>query len=247
VILVCAATGTEAGACRGGIEDAGARGFDVLTTGVGPERSRAALARRLRAGGPPGPPSLIVSSGFAGALTAGIDALSWVTASVIHRLAGGRAVPVGLPSGLLRVARDATACEVVSADRALADDVSGLGGPAAVDMESAALAEVASEARIAFLVLRLVTDTPAHRLAPLGRRLADALSARTVAGRAVHGARAALEGARSPVQALAFVRESLVWRERLRAGWREHARRGLPSAPAAQLPREAPDQGRGSQ
>jgi hypothetical protein len=232
VILVCAATGTEAGACRGGIEDAGARGIDVLTTGVGPERAREALARRLRAGAPPGPPSLVVSSGFAGALTPGIDALSWVTASAVYRLAGGRAVPVALPRGLLRLARDATACEVVSAGCAVADDVPGLGGPAAVDMESAALAEVASRAGIAFLVLRLVTDTPSHRLAPLGRRFADVLSARSAAGRAAHGARAALTCARSPVQALAFIRESLLWRERLRAGWREHARMGLPSTPA---------------
>ena len=244
MILVCAATGTEAAACRGGIEEAGARGFEVLTTGVGPERAREALVRRLGAGvrwtsgaPPPTPPtavrpSLIVSSGFAGALTAGIDSLSWVTASAIHRLAGDRAVPVALPRELLRVAEDATACEVVSADRALAGGVLGLGDLAAVDMESAALAEVAAAAGIAFLVLRLVTDTPARPLAPLGRRLADALSARSVAGRAAHGARAALDCARSPAQALSFVRESLSWRERLRAGWREHASRGVPSAAA---------------
>ena len=238
MILVCAATGTEAAACRGGIEEAGARGFEVLTTGVGPERAREALVRRLGAGAsgaggsPVGQPSLIVSSGFAGALTAGIDSLSWVTASAIHRLAGDRAVPVALPRELLRVAEDATACEVVSADRALAGGVLGLGGLVAVDMESAVLAEVAAAARVGFLVLRLVTDTPAHRLAPLGRRLADALSARSVAGRAVHGARAALELARSPGSAVTFVRESLIWRERLRAGWREHARRGVPSAAA---------------
>ncbi len=240
MILVCAATGTEAGACRRGIADAGAQGIEVLATGVGPERAKSALAMRLGTGaGRQAPserrPSLVVSSGFAGALTAGIEPLSWITAAGLYRLVGSRAEPVALPRGLLRVAEGATACEVVSADRALAHDISGIGGrPAAVDMESAALAEVAAEAAIAFLVLRLVTDTPTRRLAPLGRRLADVLSARSVAGRAAHGARAALELARSPGGTVAFVRESLVWRDRLRVGWREHARRGVPTSPAAE-------------
>ena len=95
MILVCAATGTEADACRRGIADAMAPGIEVLTTGVGPARATAALAERLLAcgGGSPAPrPALIVSSGFAGALTAGLAPLAWVTASSVHRL-------VGLPNG----------------------------------------------------------------------------------------------------------------------------------------------------
>ncbi len=236
MILVCAATRTEAGACRQGISDAAASGIEVLTTGVGPERAAHALARWLagRAGGAmPSPdrrPALVVSSGFAGALTPGVEPLAWVTASRVYDLVDGRAVPVALPRGLLRLAEGATACHVVSADHVLARGVTGLPSPAAVDMESAALAGIAGAAGLPFLVLRLVTDTPARPLASLGRSLAAALAAHGVAGRAAHGARAALDAARSPARALAFVRESMGWRDRLRAGWREHAGRGVPAS-----------------
>jgi hypothetical protein len=245
VILVCAATGTEAAACRRGIADAAARGIEVLTTGVGLERAADALTRWLatRAGGATPSqdprPALVVSSGFAGALSSAVEPLTWITASSVHRLVDGRAdpravprvVPIELPRGLLRVAQGALACHVISADHVLARGVPGLPDPAAVDMESAALAGVAGAAGLPFLVLRLVTDTPTRPLAPLGRSLAAALAAHGIAGRAAHGARAALDAVRSPPRTLAFLREAMVWRDRLRAGWREHASRGVPSWP----------------
>ncbi|GEJ58131.1 phosphorylase family protein [Anaeromyxobacter diazotrophicus] len=237
MIVVCAATGTEADACRRGIADAGAAGFEVLETGVGPARAAAALARWLEGGPgvvgrPPRPrAALAVSTGFAGALTAGVAPLAWVTASSLHRLAGGRAVEVVLPPGLLRVAAGATACQLLTAGEALAGPVAGLGPPAAVDMESAALGEVAGAAGIPFLVLRLVTDTPGRPLAPLGRQLARALSAEGAPARVAQGARAALEAVRAPGRAAAFIRESLSWRAQLRAGWRAHAAAGLPARP----------------
>jgi hypothetical protein len=256
LILVCAATGTEAAACRAGIRDAGARDFSVLTTGVGPERAAGALARWFaeRSGG--GAPALVVSSGFAGALTAGLDPLSWVTASSVHRLVDGRAVRVAVPPGLLRVAQDAVRCSCVSADRVLAGPVpefpapipefpAGIpefgesarvpelgepdfGQPAVADMESAALAEVAAAAGIPLLVLRMVTDTPTRPLSKIGHSLAMAMEARGAGARATLGTRAALDAARSPLATLRFVRSGLLWRSRLREGWREHAKRGLP-------------------
>ncbi|OFX22095.1 MAG: hypothetical protein A2V77_12835 [Anaeromyxobacter sp. RBG_16_69_14] len=242
MILVCAATGTEAAACRRGIADAAARGIEVLTTGVGPERAADALTRWLatRAGGATPShdprPALVVSSGFAGALSSAVEPLAWITASSVHRLVGGgaapraapRIMPVELPRGLLRVAEGALACHVVSADHVLSMGVSGLPDPAAADMESAALAGVAGAAELPFLVLRLVTDTPTRPLAPVGHSLAAALGAHGIASRAAHGARAALDAARSPPRALAFVREALAWRDQLRAGWRDHASRGVP-------------------
>lgn len=221
MILVCAATRTEAGACRRGLADAVARGVEVLTTGVGPERAAAALARRL--GAPAGAPALVVSSGFAGALTAGVPPLAWVTAASVHRLVGGAAVEIAFAPGLLRAAPGVLPCQVVSAPHAVAHAVAGIAAPAAVDMESAALAEVAAGAGVPFLVLRLVTDTPERPLASLGRSLATALSADGAAATALAGARAALDAARDPARAAAFVRESLGWRARLREGWREHA------------------------
>ncbi len=251
MILVCAATGTEAAACRRGIADAAVQGIEVLTTGVGPERAADALTRWLaiRAGDvTPSQdlrPALVVSSGFAGALSSAVEPLAWITASSVHRLVGGgaapraapraapgivpRIVPVELPRGLLRVAKGALACHLISADHVLTRGVSGLPDPVAADMESAALAGVAGAAGLPFLVLRLVTDTPTRPLAPLGHSLAAALAAHGIAGRAARGARAALDAARSPPRVLAFVREALAWRDRLRAGWREHASRGVPS------------------
>jgi hypothetical protein len=229
VILVCAATGTEAAACRRGIADAAAPGFEVLTTGVGPERAAEALARRLRRGaGRATSPALVVSSGFAGALSPGIEPLAWVTASEVYRLAEGRAVPVRCPSGLLRLAEGATACHVITGGEVLGRPVPGLPDPAAADMESASLAEAAAAAGVPFLVLRLVTDTPARPMASIGRSLAAVLAAPGAASRATRGAQAALEALRSPARAMAFVKESMGWGERLREGWREHARRGGP-------------------
>jgi adenosylhomocysteine nucleosidase len=234
VILVCAATGTEAAACRQGIADSGALGLAVLTTGVGPERAAAALARRLADRTAGARPNLVVSSGFAGALTPGLEALDWITASAVHRLEDGRAVPVPLPPGLLRVARGAVSCRLVSAERVVAaadgGDVPALGAPAAVDMESAALAEVSAAAGIPFLVLRLVTDTPGRPLGAVARSLAAAMGARGAAERAVRGARAALDAAREPLATARFVRSGLLWRSRLRAGWREYARLGVPTS-----------------
>ena len=236
MILVCAATRSEAAACRRGIADAGAAGFEVLTTGVGLARAATALRRRLRDGvagrSSSLEPTLVVSSGFAGTPSAEIEQLTWITASSVHRLVDGRTQPVDVPRGLLHLAGGATVCHVVSADHVVPGDACGMPHPAAVDMESAALAEVAAAAAIPFSVLRLVTDTPARPLASLGRTLAAALAADGLAGRVAQGSRAALELARSPAGTIAFVRESLTWCERLRDGWRDHARRGVPSSPA---------------
>ncbi|MFL5271644.1 MAG: hypothetical protein ACJ79E_06235 [Anaeromyxobacteraceae bacterium] len=231
MILVCAATGTEAAACRAGIADAGAPGIEVLTTGVGPERAAAALRAWLRSVRP----TLIVSSGFAGALTDGIPPLSWITASALFRLDAGRALPVALTPGLLRVADGALACAVVSAAHVVTPPIAGLADPAAADMESAALGEVAGAAGIPFLVLRLVTDTPAQPLPRSVHGLSAALAARGVTARFAQGARAALLAARAPGRTAAFLRDALAWRERLRAGWSDRARRGVPSALATSI------------
>lgn len=229
MILVCAATRTEAAACRRGIGDAGARDVVVLATGVGPGRAAEALRRwldeeRARGGAAP---SLLVSSGFAGALTPGLERLEWVTATAVHRVAGAVILPAALPRALLRVAHGATPCVAVSADAIVARPIPDLEGPVTVDMESAALAEVAGAAGIPFAVLRLVTDTPAYPLARVGRRLAATLAAPTAAHAAARGAGAVLEAVCSPGRSAAFLRDALQWRGALRARWCAHARRGL--------------------
>jgi hypothetical protein len=220
VILVCAPTYVEAEACRRGLADARARGVEVLWTGVGPTRAAAALSARLGHGAAP---SLVVSSGFAGALTPGIPLHALVTATGLHRLGPDGAVPVTLPPGALRIAAGAIPCEVATGDAVRIGGPPPLAAPAAVDMESAALAETAAAAGVQFQVLRVVTDTPAHPFPPFVRAIGTALSAGSPAARLTAALHAAAGAALGPVQAIAFARSSLVAARVLRAAWRERA------------------------
>jgi hypothetical protein len=220
MILVCAPTRVEAAACRRGLADARARGVEVLRTGVGPARAAAALSARLRHGVPP---SLVVSSGFAGALTPDIPLHAIVTATGLHRLGPGGAVAVTLPPGALRVAPGALPCQVATADAVRLGGQPPLAAPAAVDMESVVLAEVAAAAGVQVEVLRVVTDTPGHPFPPFVRALGTALSAESASARLAAAVRAAAGAARRPVQAIAFARSSLAAARALRAAWRERA------------------------
>jgi hypothetical protein len=217
VILVCAATRIEASACRDGLADAGARAA-VLRTGVGPARAAAALTARLRTAPLP---TLVVSSGFAGALSPGIPLHAVVTASGLHRLGAEGAVPVPLPVGGLRPLAGALPCQFATTDGVWAAVAPGLPAPAAVDMESAALAETAAAAGVPVAVLRVISDTPAAPLPPF----AAALGAALVAGPNLAGLRAAggalAAATRRPVAAVAFARSSLAAARALRAAWRE--------------------------
>ncbi|BDG02225.1 phosphorylase family protein [Anaeromyxobacter oryzae] len=230
MILVCAPTRTEANACRRGLAGAGARDVEVLRTGVGPARAAAALRARLAAGPRP---ALVVSSGFAGALTAGVPLHTLVTAASLHRLDARRAAPLPLPAGALRLAPDALACRVAAADAVVTGAPPLLAAPAAVDMESVALAEVAAAAGVPIAVLRLVTDTPDAPFPRFVRALGEALAADGAGARLSAAARAAAEIAREPVRAGAFVRSSLAAAAALRRAWLVRGTRGLAEAPAA--------------
>ncbi|HSD22154.1 MAG TPA: carotenoid biosynthesis protein [Anaeromyxobacter sp.] len=218
-VLVCAATFAEAAACRRGIAAAGASGLEVLLTGVGPDRAAARLYARL-ARGPR--PALVVSSGFAGALTPGLEIGALVTARALHSLEEDRAVEVALAPGILRLAPGARTVELVSATHVPAAEPSGLPAPAAVDMESAALALACAGSGVPFTVLRVVTDTPAAPLPSLARSIAAALAARGLARSAPVARTVALAVGR-PVRTATFVRASLGWCRRLREAWREAA------------------------
>lgn len=204
-VLICAATATEARACRRGVADAGLREqIEVLETGVGPERAGRRLAERLGAGPLP---SLIVSSGFAGALDEAIGSETWVTATEVH---GSSAVPY----------RAARVCRWVTQD-ALQRKVSSPG--AAVDMESAAWARVAASHGVPFMVLRLVTDTPASPLPGFVVPMAEAMAATSTWVRARSGARCAARAMSDPRGILRLVRRGVLWTGLLRRGWANHA------------------------
>lgn len=218
-IVVCAATATEAGACRRGIDAARTRGLEVLRTGVGPARAAAALSRRL---GEPPRPALIVSSGFAGALSPGLARHSPATARALLDESG---VALPLPPGQLWLAPGAAPCELIAASAVVrADERRARAGAAAlVDMESLALARLADAAGIPFAVLRIVTDTPAAPFPPFVNRIGAALSAHRPRSRVAHAAGAISGALRSPGPALAFVRASLEARRALREAWRLRA------------------------
>jgi len=222
VILVCAATGAERRSCARGIADSGARGWEVLRTGVGLARAGRALQGRLSRGPKP---SLVVSSGFAGSLARGLEPLTWVTALSLHRLAGDRLVPVELSGRLRCVTPGPVPCPVVSVEEVLIPGAPApaLSGRAAVDMESAALAEVAMAAGIPFAVLRLVTDAPGAPLPGIARSAAAVLASGDPLERARRAARLCGEVARDPGGAIRFARTSLEWCRRLRDGWRVYA------------------------
>ncbi len=211
MILVCAATYFESGACAGAAE------VEVLRTGVGPERAGAALARRLGRGTRP---TLVVSSGFAGALSGPLPLHGCVTAGALFRLDQGRAVPVRLGPRGLRVAPGALSCALLSAGTVIRGGAPRLPTPAAADMESAALAEVASAAGIPFAVLRVVTDTASAPFPGLAADIAFVLASRSWRSRLAAAARAILSAVRSPREALALVRSSLAARRALASVWR---------------------------
>lgn len=228
MILICAPTRTEADACRRGIAASGRRGLEVLRTGVGPGRAAAALAARLARGG--GRPERVVSSGFAGALTAGPALHGWVTARAVEgpdaAAAGGP--PVIAVAGVL-------ACRLRPAEgiARAGPPAAATDAPVVADMESAALARVAARAGIPFLVLRLVTDTPATPFPAFADPLARALAGVSPARRLAAAGRAMAGALRRPRAALAFARRSLAAARALEAGWRGWAAEAVQEATEA--------------
>jgi nucleoside phosphorylase len=219
-VLVCAATRSELGACARGIRASGApaAAFETLRIGVGPIHAAKSLGQRLANGERP---NLVVSSGFVGALSAGVDVGTWVTATRVAEWRNGTIVDVA-EVALCRGPEPALRCSVVSSGQLLqggnsprrADD-----SLLAADMESAALAREAAGRNIAFMVLRLVSDTPEHPLPgfllPLTTAMA-ATSARSKFAHAALGVRGALVDPRGVAR---IVREGGAWIRELARGW----------------------------
>jgi hypothetical protein len=195
----------------------------MLLTGVGPHRAARSLEMRLAHGLRP---DLIVSSGFAGALSPALALSSWIAGARIGEWNGVEAVPVqdvALVKGPPGVAR----CEVRSSSELVlvagAMPVADAREPVVVDMESAALARVAARWGIAFAVVRLISDTPAHPLPRFSAAFASAMAATTngsrlsLAGRGLFGAIA------DPPGVLRLVRQGTACLRELEAGWQRLA------------------------
>ncbi len=171
MILVCAATRTEHDACAEGIRAAGLSSggdFELLLVGVGPSRAARALRARL-ARGPR--PALVMSTGFAGALTEGVPIGTWVAAESLaewkHGALSSLPSPAPLPVSMELFSH--LRCELVSSDHLVANDsplrrLPASARPRVADMESAALAREAAALGIPLSVARVISDTPEHPL-----------------------------------------------------------------------------------
>gem|GEM_PF-997893 len=253
--LVCAATRAEHDAIADGLRaagQAGAKGIALLVTGVGAARARDALAARLGAKAPR--PSLVVSAGFAGAATAGLAPGDWVTAARLFACEekGRAALPLGGVAvrevfvAALRVAR----CDVLSVPELAVDAASVIGEsgddgggdavearPLVVDMESAALANVAAARGICFAVLRMISDAPDAKLPGFLAPFTNALASTSTRERLTHAARGARGALADPRGVLRLVRDGARWTRQLADGW-THAAPHVAAAAAEATPRE---------
>lgn len=223
MILVCAATRAELRACERGLSAPGSPPTELLLTGVGAAHARAALTKKIEDGPRP---TLVVSSGFAGALSSEWAPLAWVSAAHVGDWRDGRydrvdvrLISLGLPT-----------CAVVSAD-GLVDEATGdalakavsFDEPIVVDMESAALARVCARHDVPFAVARILSDTPAHRLPAFLGQLTAMMAAEDAKGRIAHAVRGVSGVMANPRALYALVKDGMKWVERLESGWRELA------------------------
>ena len=132
------------------------RGIDavLVANGIG-RRAAAAATRKIIAGGHI---RAVLSTGFAGALDPGLGIGEVVVAEKV--LDGSRVYPAGLP---LQCPADVQHGSVVTVNEVVqfAESKLALGqdGARAVDMESAAVAEIAEEHRLPFYCVRAISDT----------------------------------------------------------------------------------------
>jgi adenosylhomocysteine nucleosidase len=130
----------------------------VAVTGIGADRARACLERLLT----PTVPQLVITAGYAGALRPGLHVGDVILASeVIDE--SGRMWPTAWPAK--RRGRVLTCARMIG-DPEQKRDLGTKHAADAVDMESAALAEVCREKGVQFACVRAVSDDVATPLSP---------------------------------------------------------------------------------
>jgi hypothetical protein len=232
VILVCAATGVEARACRRGIREASAEArFEVLVTGIGGRAARAALDARL-ALDTPARPSAIVSAGFAGAADPGLAVGGWTVAAEVAREGEGRltAPPAWVHALAARLEARPVRCLTVDALRTPPfPDPEDAGGPGIlpriVDMESYPLAVAAAQAGIPFVCCRVVSDTPAQPLPLALGHFTQAMLGGGARSRLRHAGRGAAEALGDPLSLGRYLATARRLPRALAEGWSVIAQR----------------------
>ena len=219
-ILICAASSAEARAVARGIKSSPhAAKFELLETGMGLLRARLALTERLGSGPKP---SLIVSAGLAGALGEGLPLDSWITTERVYLFeeSGIEVYPTTAVPGV-RSVFVVSSSEVVVAEHD--QQFPGIPEPAAVDMESASLAQVAAEHLIPFTVLRMISDTPDCPLPKFVTKFAAAMSARDISTQFRMGTQGTFSALRNPRDLVRLVKNSRRWSSLLMRGWTEYS------------------------
>ncbi|HET7784701.1 MAG TPA: hypothetical protein VFL36_01900 [Myxococcales bacterium] len=172
----------RAGLARGRISG---REVAAVAVGVGGD-ARAALRAEH--------PALVVSCGFAGALSPSLRAGDLLVATAVRAPDGERLQAPELPAS--RALAQAARGEIACADRVLATPEEkralGAGGALAVDLESAQVARAAAEAGVPWLVVRAIVDDARTSLPPFARE-AQAGFLRPALRHALHGPSAVLQ------------------------------------------------------
>jgi hypothetical protein len=232
MIMICAATGAEASACKKGIEAAGAisKSFEVLHTGMGMKAARTRLAERLAAlEVVRQTPKLIISSGFAGVWRGSLEIGAWVGASEFWKEErdGSAATfsKVGHPSVWTPEGVD-TLCPIVSVDviqklPSLPEAIST--GSLCVDMETAGLAQVAREKGIPFGVLRMITDTSEQPLPEFVSIFAQAIHSPELGDKVKLSGKGLQQVVADPLSVARFLKSGKKWSDWLARGWQERA------------------------
>lgn len=217
-ILICAASGIETKACRIGLQAAGiSKPFKILKTGIGLEKAEKSLNQYLNQGNNP---DLIISTGFAGAVTRDLPLYSWVIAEQVFSSKGETTnlnPLIDIP--------DASRSSIVSLPHLYSPNKSGQLPQSlpdqrlAVDMETAALTKIAGHHKIPILALRLITDTPEEPLSQLMYRIEEGYQAK---GRLRVG-RVVLDILRDIPEAGEMYREIKTCAKLLSEGWGKYA------------------------
>lgn len=190
----------------------------MLLTGVGPFHAARALADRLAGGRLP---DLVVSSGFAGALSTELALSSWITGARVSEWNEAESVAIEVQGLDLVCAPGLAQCDVVSSSVLALPGapMSGSSTPLAIDMESAALAREARRRGVRFAVARLISDTPAQPLPAFMAPFAAALAAPGTEARLRAAGRGLRAAAGDPRGVVRFVGQSSTWLRALEGGW----------------------------
>jgi hypothetical protein len=175
-------------------------------------------------------PDVVVSSGFAGALSPTLALSSWITGVRVSEWDAGDSLLLEVDGVALVYAPGLEHCDVISSRTLVVPGSSSplpdqpnasprANVPCVVDMESAALAREARRRGVGFAVARLVSDTPAHPLPAFMAPFATALAATAAGERLVAGGRGLYAAAGDPRAVVRFLTESAAWLRALEDGW----------------------------